>query len=224
LLLRRRFLIAFVLVSLHCGGRTVDSKEGGPADGAGGTNATTSTGGSGGAGGAGGSGAAAGGSGGSAGNCGCVTDHVEWGMDGGNALFFDTSSLDVCSTFIHQRTSLAPNHPAGACKQEVSNCAGVVSASDVTIALGHADVRAATALPYVLFGEDTRPVDGVVFRMEVGTSVIEVGQPCRATSCKPIPAGVESLVTLLRQVTKEQLGREPCRSAFPTGVIEPRTH
>jgi hypothetical protein len=33
--------------------------------------------------------------------------------------------------------------------------------------------------------------------------------------CKPIPAGVSALATLLQSIAKQELSREPCRSVFP---------
>ena len=74
----------------------------------------------------------------------------------------------------------------------------------------------------VVTPELTMTPDGMVkvplHRPGLGVTV-DVGRPCGTSpGCKPIPAGVQSLVTLLQQLTKEQLGREPCRSNFPNGT------
>jgi hypothetical protein len=100
--------------------------------------------------------------------------------------------------------------------QDISDCTGIVSAGDVTSAIAHADVQAAIAAAPVLYGEDPRPYDGQVLRIQVRSAVIDVGVPCRNSPCKPIPAGVQNLGTLLQTMTKEQLAREPCKSIFPS--------
>ena len=92
---------------------------------------------------------------------------------------------------------------------------GLHGVSDVLQALAHPDVEQARAMGMVLFGVDTRPVDGQVFRIEIGSdSVIDVGSPCQSAGCDPIPAGVSALADLLRAIDSEQLGLDPCAGLF----------
>jgi hypothetical protein len=76
-------------------------------------------------------------------------------------------------------------------------------------AIADADVQAAFGLGLVLYGHDSRPVDGSVFRIaRSGTTAAEilVGDPCGAgePGCLPVPAGVahltDVLVALIAQV------------------------
>ena len=86
----------------------------------------------------------------------------------------------------------------------------------VVTALADPAVKTALAAGTIIYGEDTRPVDGQVFRITQVRSTVEVGRtPCTLASCKPVPPGVQTLVNTLQQLTKEQLSREPCRSNFP---------
>jgi len=93
--------------------------------------------------------------------------------------------------------------------------AGVIGPGDVMRAIDNADVRAAIAAAPVLYGNDPRPADGQVMRIEIGSAIIEVGGACRAVDCKPVPAGVSSLAEMLKAVTKQQLSRSPCNMTFP---------
>jgi hypothetical protein len=223
-----------VVGALSCGSRTDGPSEGGTAatggSGGAGGNAGSSVGGTGGnagaaTGGTGGTGGTAGtGTGGSggitpgdSGVCGCVTGHVGWGMDGGLVFYTETSALEVCNLFTHQRTFRAPDPPGLFCEQQLTDCAGKFSPGDVTRAIAHADVKAAIAAAPVLYGEDPRAYDGQVLRIQLQSAIIEVGLPCRTMAgCKPIPAGVDALANLLQSVTKQELAREPCKSAFPS--------
>jgi hypothetical protein len=186
------------------------------AGGSGGSSGTGASGGTAGASGAGGTGTggAAGGTSGDSGACGCVPGRVFWGMDGGHVAYHYTSGLEICSTFIHQRDSVVQDPPLS-CQQQLGVCGSGIGAGDVTRAMAHADVQAAIAAAPVIYGEDTRPVDGAVLRIQIQSAVIEVGTPCRAAGCKPIPAGVDALATLLQALTKQELGRAPCSSIFP---------
>jgi hypothetical protein len=177
--------------------------------------------GTGGAGGASGNGGA--GTGGSAGTiisgdsgtCGCVGGHVGWGWDGGHVIYHETSALEVCNLFVHQRMPVAPSPPVLFCEQVLGDCAGAIGAGNVWRSIAHADVQAAIAAAPILYGEDPRAYDGQVLRIEVRNAVIEVGQACRNAACKPIPAGVDALGKQLVVLTKQELAREPCSRTFP---------
>jgi hypothetical protein len=189
---------------------------GGTGDGAAGSGGT-STGGNGGTGGAAGSGTggAAGSISGDSGACGCVTGHIGWGWDGGLVIYHESSALDVCNLFSHQRVPVTPSPPVLSCEQQMTDCAGAIGPGDVTRFIMHADVQAAIAAAPVLYGEDPRAYDGQVLRIQIGAAVIEVGPACRNAGCKPIPAGVDALAQQLPLLTKQELAREPCSRTFP---------
>jgi hypothetical protein len=177
--------------------------------GAGATGGTAGSGGS-------GTGGAAGSTSGDGGTCGCVAGHVGWGFDGGHVLYRDTSALEVCNLFVHQREPVVTAPPTRTCEQPITNCVGAVGPADVTLAIADADVRAAIAAAPVFYGEDPRAYDGQVFRVQIGSAIIEVGVPCKTVpSCKPIPAGIDALVKLLQALTRQELERPPCSTIFP---------
>jgi len=186
----------------------------------GGDGAAGASGGSGGTAGTGGSGTAgSGGSGGitsgDSGTCGCVTGHVDWRWDGGLVPYNETSALEICNLFVHQRVPVAPSPPALFCEQILVDCRGAIGAGDVTRSIAHPDVQAAIAAAPVLYGEDFRAADGQVLRIQIRSAVVEVGEPCRNAGCKPIPAGVDALAKQLNALTKQELAREPCSRTFP---------
>ena len=212
---------------LACGSRPpLDVDDGGMGTGAtGGSGGTTggsgatggsSTGATGGSGGSPGTGAT-GGTGGTGGmpSCGCTTAWLKWGMSGGLSPSRDESELYSCKTFVLTRQTI--NGVTTACKQEISDCSNAVGAGDVANALAHPDVQSALAARAVLYGRDTRPVDGQVLVINVGNSRIEIGLPCEGTTtqCLPIPPGVQSLADLLTTMQKQQLARPPCSTLPP---------
>jgi hypothetical protein len=84
-------------------------------------------------------------------------------------------------------------------------------------ALSDPDVQQAVAQHEVLYGVDSRPVDGTVVRIRIGSSVIDVGSPCPTSGgggCDPIPTGVSALADLLRAIDAEQLALQPCSGMF----------
>jgi hypothetical protein len=212
--------ISFAMVNaLACGSRSDDPPDGGAAgsSGAGGSGGTAGTGGAAGStAGAGGSAGSSGAATGDSGICGCVTGHVGWGWDGGRVAYRDTSALEVCNLFVHQRAPIVTDPPTLACEQQMTDCAGAIGPGDVVRSIAHDDVRAAISAAPVLYGEDPRAYDGQMLRIQIGSAIIEVGHPCREAVCKPIPAGVDALARQLPLLTKQELAREPCRSTFPS--------
>ena len=208
----RLHVTALLLTTAVACGTRDDNTSG--AGGSGGTGGTAGGGGTAGNGGA-GTGGSAGGISSDSGTCGCVGGHVGWGWDGGLGIYHETSALEVCNLFVHQRVPVAPSPPALSCEQTLDDCAGAIGAGDVTRSVAHADVRAAIAAAPVLYGEDPRAYDGQVLRIQIASAVIEVGQACRTAGCKPIPAGVDALAKQLVALTKQELAREPCSRTFP---------
>jgi hypothetical protein len=136
-------------------------------------------------------------------------------MDGGLGPQRDVSEFHPCQTFVNTRQTLTPQPTTNACKQELGDCTNAVSAADIAAAVAHPDVQRAIAAGSVIYGEDTRPVDGQVMLIEAG-SKIEIGLPCRSTTCNPIPQGVQALADVLTVLKKQELGRAACKMTFPT--------
>jgi hypothetical protein len=151
-------------------------------------------------------------------DCGCVVDAIVWGNDGGRVAYVDRSTLSPCDTFSHQRDPLSTDPPTLMCSQGLGTCTSTVSAREINVALEQPDVRAALAAAPILFGRDTRPVDGAIFRITIGAAVIEIGAPCNGgAGCKEIPQTVAALGIRLRALTNQELARGACRETFGPG-------
>jgi hypothetical protein len=151
-------------------------------------------------------------------DCGCVADVITWGNDGGRVAYVDRSTLSPCDTFSHQRDPAGTDPPTLTCSQDLGTCTSTVSAREINVALDQPDVRAALAAAPILFGRDTRPVDGAVFRITVGARVVEIGEACNgAAGCREIPQTVAALGIRLRALTNQELARGSCRDTFGPG-------
>ena len=192
--------------SSNTGGKSSGGASSGGAAGASSGGAAGTTGGAGGASGSAGSGGAAG----SGGSC-CVAAELGWGPDGGNGLYVDHNTLSPCASYTRERTPRLTDPPTLSCSQDLGGCDAVLTGADVEAALAHADVTAAIAGAPVLYGCDSRTVDGQVLRIEIGESVIEVG----SDGCGGIPEGVAALAELLRGIEAEQRARGECATTFP---------
>jgi len=76
-----------------------------------------------------------------------------------------------------------------------------------------ADVVAAFASASTpVYGEDSRPVDGTVFRITRNGKSIDVGSPCGspAPACVAIPPGVNALASVLRSLDTQELAKPAC--------------
>jgi hypothetical protein len=62
----------------------------------------------------------------------------------------------------------------------------------------------------VVYGEDTRPADGQMLRIDIDGAVIEVGEPCHSSACKPIPDVIATLGAALRALSKQELAQGSC--------------
>jgi hypothetical protein len=151
-------------------------------------------------------------------DCGCVADAIAWGNNGGRVAYVDRSTLSPCDTFSHQRDPAGTDPPTLLCSQDLGTCTSTVSAREINVALEQPDVRAALAAAPILFGRDTRPVDGAVFRITVGAAVVEIGEACNgAAGCREIPQTVAALGIRLRALTNQELTRGSCRDTFGPG-------
>lgn len=168
-------------------------------------------------GGNGGSSGAAGGSGGNGACTPCLEQAMSWGDIGGFVATNDRSTLSPCSAYRHERNMLAGGAPLLACERMLPCMgSGLHGISDVSRALQQPDVQAALGGGKVLFGVDSRALDGQIFEIERGGRVINVGSPCGGGpgACTPIPLGVNALVQLLRDIDEEQLNLAPCADMF----------
>jgi hypothetical protein len=148
-------------------------------------------------------------------DCGCLVDAITWGNDGGRVAYVDRSTLSPCDTFSHQREPAGTDPPTLMCAQDLGACTSTVSAREINVALAQPDVRAALAAAPILFGRDTRPVDGAVFQITVGAAVVEIGEACNgAAGCQEIPQTVAALGIRLRALTSQELARGSCRATF----------
>jgi hypothetical protein len=147
--------------------------------------------------------------------CGCVPVRVRWGLDGGLVTARETSTLEPCDTFVHVREPGVNGEPRASCSQWLGWCGGTPSAGGIAAFIALPEVQQAIALAPVVYGEDPRPVDGQLLRIDIDGAIIDVGEPCRTPCCKPIPDRVASLAATLRTLTEHQLGRGPCRDTFP---------
>lgn len=141
---------------------------------------------------------------------GCIDRTLRFGSDGGFVAFVERFALAPCNGFSIERTSFGDPGSDASCENRVAADA-TVSALDVAQALDHPDVRAALDAAPVLFGRDTRPVDGTVFRVEVDGDVIELGWECMGTpGCTAIPAGLARLESMLQDLIVQQRAVAPC--------------
>ncbi len=159
----------------------------------------------------------AGGTPGDAGACACFTQTLTWGPNGGLVAWQDQSSISPCRTYTHERRYYIEERPDVTCSRDVRDCATSLAGTRLDALLLNHDVQAAFARAPVLYGRDLRPVDGTVFRISFGGSkTIDVGAACAPQAgCRAIPAGVQSLVDLLRGLDQQELSGPACAGLFP---------
>lgn len=150
---------------------------------------------------------------------GCLARAVTWGSDGGLVSRRDSFAIEPCRDFSMTRMELRNPDDDVTCQNEI---AGSTSVDDVNAAIAHADVAAAIAAAVnsgepVLYGSDSRPVDGTVFRMQLGKAVIDVGGDCSGGVgvCKDIPPGIGALRTLLLALAEQQMKLPDCDAVAP---------
>ena len=160
---------------------------------------------------AGGGGSPGSGGSGGASSCGCVDQTLTWNQDGGFVAYRETNTLEPCRSFTLVREPVSTDPPSQMCTDPMESCEGLVNPADIQAALGHADVVAALAAAPILYGRDTRPVDGQVFQIHIVDRVIEIGMDCNgAADCIDEPAGVLTLRTYLQTLASQIRARPPC--------------
>ncbi len=139
----------------------------------------------------------------------CIDDTLTFFFDGGFVAFRDEHVLAPCAEFSITRTSFGDPGSDGSCSNQVADDAPITVA-DVQQALAHPDVQMAFGTR-VIFGADTRPADGQIFRIELGGDVIEVGSQCMGGGgCLPIPTGVQLLQGMLQNLIAQQRALPDC--------------
>jgi hypothetical protein len=197
------------LAQLDCskGGSAADGGTAGTTGGAGaqGSAGTQGTAGTQGAAGTQGS-AGAGGQGG--GTCAFVAAYA-FGDDGGFRAFSEESTLSAPRTHAIERMNFgAASDGKLTCAREVP-CASAtaVTVPAIEAAVANADVQAALAkAPGMVYGTDSRPVDGTVFKFARGDRTFFVG------GGNAVPAGLRALEALLRKLTEETKSTAGCAS------------
>jgi hypothetical protein len=135
---------------------------------------------------------------------------VRFGSNGGFVPFVERHALAPCNEFSIERSAFGDPGSDASCVNAVAADA-TVRALDVAQALEHPDVRAALDAAPVLFGRDTRPVDGTVFQIEVDGDLIELGWECMGTpGCTDVPAGLARLESMLQDLIVQQRVVPPC--------------
>ncbi|HEY6560818.1 MAG TPA: hypothetical protein VI072_26255 [Polyangiaceae bacterium] len=149
------------------------------------------------------------------GTCGCTSTALSWGHNGGLVAWQDASALTPCRTYRRTRTQYRSDLPDVSCTTELPCTDGGAGPEHIQRLLAHADVQAALKAAPVLYGRDMRPVDGTVFRIDVGGRIIDIGTACSsAGGCRAIPAGVEALRRALESIDALGLRQRECSSLF----------
>jgi hypothetical protein len=145
----------------------------------------------------------------------CLTlDDLHWGFEGGLVAYRDTSRLGRCRSYTRERDQLRGGLPPLSCSAMVAGCPSpTIEQIDRTV---RDPIVQAALRDHTLFGFDTRPVDGHVFRIGVGNDFIDIAEPCRAGApdCKMPPPAVLDLKSVLEDLDTTELSQEPCKSVF----------
>lgn len=147
-----------------------------------------------------------------------LTAALSFGSDGGMVAYQDQFLLDTAGAMTITRAYYRGAFDSGVhtCAPALPACGatGVVSIATIASDLGDANVQAAlTAGTDVLFGRDTRPVDGTVFAISNGgKGRLLVGDSCptMASSCIGIPAGIQRLADDLRSLAAAMVAQPVC--------------
>jgi hypothetical protein len=200
----------WLCTALTCDGGTVG------ASGSAGTAGASGSGGSAGSAGSGGSAGSAG-SGGSGGTGGCSHEcaigEVNWRNDGGFVAYHLSSKLESCTDYTLTKTPVEVARPEQQCSVKLE-----CTEQAVQQALSRSDVAEAFDSG-ILYGRDTRPVDGVVLIVTHQGKSLSVGDECRdgdPPNCIPLPVGVRALVAALRDLDQRMLMRQEC-----AGLLRP---
>ena len=140
---------------------------------------------------------------------------VSWGSNGGLVAYQDTSRLSTPRVYEHSRDRFTNAMPMK-CQTEVAGCPSRLI-TDINAGFADSSVMAALKA-HAVYGVDSRPVDGAVFRITVGNDYVDVGSPCGsgASSCVAIPPAVQKLADLLMALDAQELAKKACTDVFGT--------
>jgi hypothetical protein len=147
-----------------------------------------------------------GGAGTGGGSCAFAATYL-FGDDGGFRAYAEESTLSPPRTHTLERVDFARGGDAKvACTRGVPcTSATMVTVPAVEAAIANADVQAALAKPAgMVYGTDSRPVDGTVFKFTRGDRYFFVG------GGNAVPAGLRALETLLRTLQGETRATPAC--------------
>ncbi len=140
----------------------------------------------------------------------CWSQGVAWTVEGGLAgcrLSGHTTSCNDVSVTVSRGgetaicTALLPACPPDGGTHRFSTF-------EVEQALAHRDMVAAFAAAPVRYGQAVP--DGMTFTITVGSRTVTVDEDCTGGSCRPVPAGVAAVRTLLSSVLREQATNGAC--------------
>lgn len=137
-----------------------------------------------------------------------------WGYNGGLVAYVDTSRLDTPTVYTHSRDQVRNGMGTIMCQTQVAGCPSPLLA-EINAGLESTVVMNALRA-HTVYGVDSRPVDGSVFRVTVGNDYVDVGGPCggSGTGCIAIPPVVQQLVDALKAVDAQELAKKACVDVF----------
>jgi hypothetical protein len=147
----------------------------------------------------------------------CIAQTLRWERDGGFVAYRSANEIEPCRDYEHTRTPFGSGGTTASCTGTVPCEGDAVTLDDLNTALAHTDDGAGVAAAPILYGYDSRPVDGQILQITRGGRTVSVGSPCEGGSgeCVEIPPGVEALRALLTSLEGERLAEEDCASMFP---------
>jgi len=161
-----------------------------------------------------GGGGAGGGSGGTGGPidgpvCTFATTYVIQDGGGGLGAMLDTATLSPPAAFHFVRDTFRPDAGSLSCDPPMPACGDParIDSQDVELALNHPDVQAALGMTNVPFFGDRGVADGPNFNfMRSDGRGFNAGLDCNtpSTICTPIPPGIDALMTLLRDLIRQE--------------------
>lgn len=139
----------------------------------------------------------------------CIDHTLVWGSDGGLLASRKQFSLEPCATYRVVETSF-DGEQEELCENVVAED-GAIAVGAINALLAADDVQDAIAAAPVVFGADSRPLDGVLLRIEIDGAILDVGSPCTMSSpsCADIPPGVGELAEALEVLLVQQNGVSP---------------
>ena len=145
--------------------------------------------------------------------CGCVKEPVRLAPVGSP---IDTATtVEPCRTF-SLAVSAIGDRPASRCSMPMTCPIGErtpYTGVNVQRAVDHPDVQTALRAGIDRYGAGPGVADAgaPLYRISVGQVAFEVGGPCGAAPCTPVPEGVRALLDVLLAVNEQEIRRSPCR-------------